>query len=75
MYQVSLTAEDFTTHQRVIFTIWEKFEDGSRRQVLHDVQTVPRLHGGLFDHTREEAVKSMIGWLAATRPEFVDTDQ
>lgn len=75
MYQVTLTATEFTAHTRVTFSIWELHGDGGKHQVMNDVMIVPWLSGGLFESSPETATQNMIKWLAATRPEFVDTDE
>lgn len=75
MYQVSLTLEEFTNHQRVVFSIWRKLENGGREQVLHDVAIVPSLAGGLFEGEPQAAVVSLIRWLQTTRPELLHTDE
>ena len=75
MYQVTLTNTQYPAHERIIISIWELLPDGSKRPVMHEVCIVPSLAGGLFETSPETATQSLIRWLRATHPEFLDTDQ
>lgn len=75
MYQVTLTITEYTNHQRVSLSIWELDGNGGRRPVLHDVNIVPSLAGGLFESSWEEAFQSGVKWVNATRPETRNTDE
>lgn len=75
MYRITVTANDYPTGQRVHLSVWEVDETGKRTQVLHEVNIVPYLAGGLFDNGWESSLQSAIRWLYTTRPELRDTDE